>query len=533
MDNSNGNRADVKPLAKALFIVGQVVQCIFGVPFAAFGIFILYKAWQEFTQPATDPKHNPVGSLIFGLVFLAVGFGIMFSAVTAARRKKKAEANALKQTDGGSKPWLLRKDWAEGKIKSSDMAQVKIFAIFALAFCGMGGLFTFTALPQELHKGNYPALLVLIFPAIGIGFVIAIVRALRAHRRFGDCFFELAQVPAPLGGSLDGMIQTGARLKLEHGLHLKLSCIRRVVTGSGKNQSTQETVLWQDEKVFKPEASLPEPESGRSGIPVFFKIPADQPECYAHGRESVLWRLEAKAKMSGPNFSAAFDVPVFKVAGAIAEAADEPDPTVALQMPVEEVRRDEHSRIQVNDVSGGREFYFPPARNLGTACATTLFGLAFGGFGFFAFHFHAPILFPVVFGLIGVLCLLGSFNLWFKSSRITVNSTNVQLTKRWLIFSRTRDFSAGDYARFATKSGMQSGSTIFTDIKLVRIGADAEFAEKMKKFPNSGQVQDIRQVAAQMRQAAGPSGVTVANSIANAAEAEWLVREMNRALGRK
>ena len=475
-------------------------------------------------------NHSNAPLLIFGGFFLVMVLLMVVSVVSGIRKLSKSDfATPPPRED---KPWLKRPDWAAGKIKSTAGAQVKLFAIMAVAFCGMGGLFTVTALPKELHKGNYPALLVLLFPAIGIGFVIAIVRATLARRRFGDCIFELAQIPAPLGGSLDGMIQTGARLKLEHGLHLKFSCIRRIVTGSGKNQSTQETVLWQDEKVFKPEAGLPEPEPGHSGIPVFFKLPADQPECYARGRESVSWRLEAKAKMSGPNFSAVFDVPVFQVAGAVvAEEANEPDPTAELQMPVEEIRRDEKSRIQVNDVSGGREFYFPPARNLGTAFFTTLFMLVFNGATVFMYRAHAPIGFPIVFGLIGILLIFGTFSLWFKSSRITINSTNVQFTKRWLIFSRTRDFSASDYARFATKTGMQSGSTIFTDIKLVRLGADADFAEKMKKFEGG---QPVNQVAMErFRQAAGPSGVTVANSIANAAEAEWLVKEMNQALGRR
>jgi hypothetical protein len=157
--------------------------------------------------------------------------------------------------------------------------------------------------------------------------------------------------------------------------------------------------------------------------------------------------------------------------------------------------------------------------------------LVFNGIAVVTFHLHAPILFPIAFGLFGVLLLFGTFSLWFKSSRITINSTNVQFTKRWLIFSRTRVFSSGDYARFATKTGMQSGSTIFTDIKLVRIGADAEFAAKTKNFEGGQQVNQL--VAERFRQAAGPSGVTVANSIANAAEAEWLVKEMNKALGRK
>jgi len=139
-------------------------------------------------------------------------------------------------------------------------------------------------------------------------------------------------------------------------------------------------------------------------------------------------------------------------------------------------------------------------------------------------------MFPIVFGLIGILLILGTFNLWFKSSRITINPTRVIAINRRLIFSRTRQFDAGDIARFATKTGMQSGSTIFTDIKLVRVGADAEFAEKMKKFDDRQPGNQL--VADRFRQAAGPSGVTVANSIASAAEAEWLVKEMNQALGR-
>ena len=468
---------------------------------------------------------------IFGGFFLYMALMVVFSVWRGIRNISREDSATALPRD--PQPWLARADWAAGKIKSTASAQVKLFTLMAVAFCGLGGLFTFTALPKALTKGNDAALLVLIFPAIGLGFVVAIVRAVRAHRRFGDCFLKLAQVPAPLGGSLDGMIQTGARFRLEHGLHLKISCIRRVVTGSGKNQSTQETVLWQDEKVFKPESDLPEPEPGHSGIPVFFKLPADQPECFAHGREAVLWRLEAKAKMSGPDFAATFEVPVFQFAGTVPVAeATEPDPTAALQMPVEEIRRDENSKIKVTDGPAGREFYFPAARNLGTVLRLTAFFLVWSAFVYFMLHAKdCPRFFPIVFGLVDVFIFWGCFNLWLKSSRVTVNPTRVIAVNRWLIFSRTRQFDASDIARFATKTGMQSGSTIFTDIRLVRVGADAAFAEKAKSFAGGPPASQL--VAERFRQAAGPSGVTVANSIANGTEAAWLVAEMNKALGRK
>jgi hypothetical protein len=532
MNNSNGNRSDTKPLAKVSFVFSQIVMFIFGIPFVAFGILAFYDAWKNFQSATPNPKHNPIATIIFGLIFSAFGFGTMLWAVTAGRRKKKAEESFLKQTDGGIKPWLVRADWAAGKIKSSSNANAKFFWLWSTGALAVSAPGVYH-LPQELHKGNYLILLVLMFPIVAFGLMGYSIAQWRSHRRFGDCFFELAQIPAPLGGSLDGMIQTGARIRLEHGLHLKFSCIRRVVTGSGENQSTQETFLWQDEKIFKSEANLPEPEFGRSGIPVFFKLPADQPECFARGREAVLWRLEAKAKMSGPDFTATFEVPVFQVAGTVpvAEVA-EPDPTAALQMPVEEIRRDENSKIKVTDGPAGREFYFPAARNLGTVLGFTGFFLVWSAFVYFMLHAQdCPRFFPIVFGLVDVFIFWGCFNLWLKSSRVTVNPTRVIAVNRWLIFSRTRQFDAGDIARFATKTGMQSGSTLFTDIRLVRVGAAAAFAEKAKSFAGGPPASQL--VAERFRQAAGPAGVTVANRLANAAEAGWLVQEMNQALGRK
>jgi len=207
----------------------------------------------------------------------------------------------------------------------------------------------------------------------------------------------------------------------------------------------------------------------------------------------------------------------------------------ASQKAFEEMQRDGKSKIKISDGPNGREFYFPAARNVGTALFTTLFMLIFNGVAIVTFHLHAPILFPIAFGLLGVLLLFGTFSVWFKSSRVTIDSTNVRATNHWLIFSRARQFSTADVARFATKTGMQSGSQIFTDIKLIKRGGDEKFAANKEKFQEAFQaasVPEADKVMERFRQQAGPSGVTVASSIANVAEANWLVAEMNKALGR-
>ena len=500
---------------------GRVFMVLFSLPFAGFGVFALVQAFRKLVEG----NLKDAGFLaLFGLIFSGVGFGLMAATIWGGKKQK---AEAAVQSRNPDKPWLWRDDWAAGKIKSATGAQTKVFAVMALAFCGIGGVSTFALLPKELHHGNYQALLVLLFPLFGLGFIIAIIRGMLVRRRFGDCYFELAQIPAPLGGTLDGMIQTGTRIRLEHGLHLKLSCIRRVVTGSGKNRNVQENILWQNEKVFRPEADLPEPEPGHSGIPVFFKLPADQPECSGSGDNAVLWRLEAKAKMSGPSFTATFEVPVFQVAGGVAtEAADEPDPTVALQESVEDIRREEGSKIEVTDGPRGREFYFPAARNLGTAIGLTVFFLIWSGIFCALLHSSAPVLFPIVWGVTDALLCWGCFNLWFKSSRVIIDSTGVTAVKRWLIFSRTRRFDAADIVRFDIKAGMTSGSQVFQDLKLITKDAADSFAADKDEYQRTG-----RMPAARFR-ITSPDGFTLAGSLASKPEADWLVQEMTKSLGR-
>src|ERR1035437_4791958 len=443
MSNLQFNLGKADSPGKAMGIVGAIFYALFGLPFLGVGIFIVKEAVLKLNAGQTK---EALTTGLFGLVFAGAGLGVMLLGFWSLKKSKQA---AALQASHPNEPWRRRPDWAVGRVKASTDAQWKIMLFMGTVFSGFGGLIATQALAKELHQGNYLVLVALIFPLIGIGLLAAAIRGVLAQHRYGKCFFEMASIPGAIGGSLEGMIQTGARLKPEHGLHLKLSCIRRVVSGSGKNRSTQENILWQDEKVFKAQTDLPEPEPGRSGIPVFFKIPAHQPECSAHGNESILCRLETKAKMAGPDFSATFEVPVFLVAGAAVATADEPDPTAAMQMPVEEIRRDEHSKIRVTNGPNGREFYFPAARNLGAAVMLTVFLVIWSFFLWMMIRLHAPLLFPIIFGLLEMLILWGCFSLWFKASRVTINSSGVTAVNRWLVFTKSRQFDPGDIVRFA------------------------------------------------------------------------------------
>jgi len=428
-----------------------------------------------------------------GGLFFCVGLGLIIAGFYFL---KKAKQTSALQSQHPDQPWFWRKDWADGKVKASTMSQPVLMLIMGLGFSGMGGIATFFSLPEVWQTHNYAALVVLLFPLVGLGLLAAFFVALRSQRRFGKCFFELAQIPIPLGGVLDGMIQTGVPLKLEHELNLKISCVREVTTGSGKSRSTSEYILWQNEKIYSQQADLPALENG-TGIPIHFKLPADQPECYSRGNESVFWRLEAKTKLRGPDFHVIFEVPVFKIAGAqIAQgdsAADDSDPTAAFAAPIEEI--EENSKIKISDGPNGREFYFPASRNWQMALWATA-GILFSIIMMAVVISIATPLFWKFF--VGFFVFITSWSclwLWFGSICVVIDAGGVRVIRRWLCFSSKRAFDVGEIGQF--HSGMSRNNLQWAVCLVTQAGKEIE----------------------------------IGNGIATTIEAEWLAKEMAKAFG--
>jgi hypothetical protein len=97
---------------------------------------------------------------------------------------------------------------------------------------------------------------------------------------------------------------------------------------------------------------------------------------------------------------------------------------------------------------------------------------------------------------------------------------------RYLFLTRRRRFDAADVARFETSVGMTSGTKVFMDIRLVTRAQAGDFETAKAKYNETGQMPPF-----QIR-AGNSKGVAIASGIASAVEANWLVREMTRALGR-
>jgi hypothetical protein len=437
------------------------------------------------------PRQKAVTTLSFiavcgGIVALILGINAKKMAATAARPGPSAPETP-------EKPWLKRADWAAGRITSGARKSVLLIWIFALFWNAVSAPVVFIGLPAELHKGNYAILIALLFPIVGIGMILYALNATLAWRKFGQTIFEMAAIPAALGGTIEGQIEVKTRLQPQQGLHLRLSCVRRTTSGSGKNGSTTERILWQDEKWLRPD--LPQTDLNATGVPIYFKLPADQPESTPGTGDGIHWKLEASAKLRGPNFHASFDVPVFKLPET-PEISD--DPTARFQMSLDEVRQQIHSKIQANDLpDGGREFVFPAARNIGSAIGLTLFWVIWTGIvvALFWNWKQVPAIFPLVFGAVDLLITVFAFNLWFLHRRVVVTPQQVTIQTSWLIIKKEHKLAAADITGISAQPGMTVGHSAYYDLK-VRTGRD----------------------------------FTAASSIADKPEADWLVQQMLAAI---
>jgi membrane protease YdiL (CAAX protease family) len=281
---------------------------LLSLPFALMGLFALVLLLHDGLGGGLNRQK---AIQLLSVVIVGLGFPVLIFGITAKKNALTAAKFNPPDSEGPGQPWLNRADWAAGRIKSLGLADARSSIIMGLAFCIIGVLIACLVIPKELSRGDYAALLVLVFPLAGMAIFTSMVRKNLAHRYYGDCFFEMAAIPGALGGTLAGRIQTLDRLKLEQGLRLQLACIRRIQSG----RNSTEKILWQDEKIFKTGADLPETGPGRAGIAVCFDLPPNQPASSAGGKEAIIWRLEARAKMAGPDFCPAFEVPVFKIAG--------------------------------------------------------------------------------------------------------------------------------------------------------------------------------------------------------------------------
>ena len=424
------------------------------MPFASFGLVALANTMKQMLN-GTGGSQVWLG-VVFGLVFSGIGFGLLSLAIFGGRFLKRQQRL---QTEHPAEPWLWREDWAQGRVKSNTRTGMIGAWVFA-AFWNAVSMPALILVPRQAAK-NPAAYLGLLFPAVGVFLLIRAIRLTWAYLEFGQTYFEISPVPGVVGGDLKGMIQARFPHSPDHGIKLRLSCVHRVISGSGNTQSTSENIAWRDEASLSSGQLYPGP-AGTS-IPVHFRIPWDaQPTETRSPRDAVEWVLEALADVPGVDYHDIFVVPVFRTA----QTPSQPEPESAFA--VQAAPRPDAMAVEVRQNGTGTEFYFPAARNKGFAAMTTVFCLIFGLVTFFLVHVHATFFF-LVFGGFFLLLLFITAQMWLGTTRVIIDGGVLKLQAGLLGGGKVRQVPCSEIASIGDKIAAQEGGatgTPFYDIEL-------------------------------------------------------------------
>jgi hypothetical protein len=186
-------------------------------------------------------------------------------------------------------------------------------------------------------------------------------------------------------------------------------------------------------------------------IPIQIGIPADAlPTDETSLQSQTIWRLNVDAEVPGVDFSAKFEVPVFR------SALPETQPQTIAPRPV--VSAPAERTIGERETAEGLDLDFPPFRARSVAVSTFVFTAFWIAAIVFVIHIRAPLLVPIVLSLFGLILVYLTLDLLFGSSLVRIGADGVTIQQRLLLFRSEQRLPGADISDVRLKIGMQSGS---------------------------------------------------------------------------
>jgi len=474
----------------------------FGAVFAAAGLAFA-------TALASHPENirgNPIVGVVVCGIFILVGGGIIYGGIYGFRAQKELAAVEQSQPDS---PWLWKKDWATGRSESRDRnnaASLWVAAIFWNAIVLTVSAF---AVPKMWRSADPKVFFPIAFCLVGVALAVFALRATIRRLRFGRTYFEFASLPFSPGKPLRGSIHLRIDGSTPHGIDLTFSCIREVITGSGKSRNVNRLILWQTQANIPQAAITPGP-MGDAVIPVDFVVPGDAYETnYDRHDDRVLWILHAHADVPGVDYADDFEVPIFRLSPA-AEPADAPvfagdvNAAPAFDSDPSDVSPPADQKVVVSaGATGGTEFYFPPFRNPLRILVLFLVTLGFGAIAVALQFSKAPWIFRIVFVLMDFLLIYGVIRSAFGSWQIEVGDGKLRATRALFGIRTARDYPFAEIDKILAIVSSQSGTNPTNATYTLRL------------------------------QTKTGGRVTLADAIDNRQEARWVAAQLEKQIGLK
>lgn len=395
--------------------------------------------------------------LVLGMVFASVGAGIL---TYSQRLRRQGRIETVLQTQLPGQPWLWEKEWAGGRIRSSSRSGAVMLTLFALFWNAIGVLPILINWRSIVDQKNPLTLLILLFPMVGAGLIIAALRAWYTWSILGDAVFTMTDFPAVVGDILAGTIGSKCPRLPTGEVRLTLSCQK----SESRGEDTQRRTLWENSHIVRPDAIAMTPEG--IVIPVLFQIPA---ECESAGRATrISWQLTLQGQFGGTASRASFNVPVFKVEGALPSLLPDEAQMEAryYTAPTAEVVL-KQAAVAIEPLpGGGRRYVFHANRTAGMILFQIVFALAFTGVAAALWVFKVVMIFPIVFSLFDLLILYAFCDTLLWSGFAEVSRQGVLYSNGIFAKSRPVLVSADEIRRLTLNIGMTQGTRSFFDLQL-------------------------------------------------------------------
>ncbi|GAB5559916.1 MAG: hypothetical protein SynsKO_15630 [Synoicihabitans sp.] len=391
--------------------------------------------------------------------------GELYPQIEGVAKQRQFDSQKLAEAFP-DEPWKWRKEWQGGVVKGTARQEAALMGGMAVVFIAVSIPATL-AIPDELEKGNYPILLVLIFTLVGVIAAIAALRRWLHFRRFGRLSLQLDPFPGSWGGWVGGIIRIPRGAQVNGDAEFRLQCQRLVESGSGKNRRRRETVLWETEQ------RQPASKVGGMGmakeIPVRFLVERGKgrPSSAESDRDYIEWKLSITlpVRRSRKPLRMEFPVPVFDLGDALAEAS---------ALSAEEKTENLAAQNQALARAGGKRewvggedvwiFHQPSAKK--HSLALFLFGGIFG-----AVAWWVPFLpIQLAFGGFALLFAMIIPGILWHRSELRIRDDSVLVRKRSWRGWKAWAIHCDEIAKLELSESMRSGKTRF--MRLVAVGVE-------------------------------------------------------------
>ena len=423
---------------------------------------------------------------IFGFIFGLVGCGIMYFGFKGDTRIVSPET--------ADKPWLSNPKWSENKITSGVKAEMYGLIFFSLIWNLIVWpilLFNGADIVEEVHPMVLP--IMAIFPIAGLFLIYITFKAIRQHRTFGKTPLTLTPFPGSIGGQIGGKIVFDKNISSLNTFPVKVLCLKKHISGSGKNRRTNERLIWEGDTFARHFTH-----GVGSGLEFSVDVPDNLPETELNKENSWHeWRVDVESP--DIKLKRSFEIPVYRTA----ETS-----TVTYKVPQHLIQNknkvDLNSSLPVQQQGNEIRIHYPMFYKPTTKMVIAGIGLAMlTGVG--VFHQDMPIF------VFGMLTLIGGLMAFF-SAKSLLTSLTVVLKNRTLevskglfgLFSNTQQFSFSEIADIEKKEVMRSQSghkhTVhFSVLASLRSGEKLDIAKQIEGESAATLVQEFFREKLDMR----------------------------------